>query len=157
MSERFPAWVAIVTIRPALYRRSFADISNELYGTRMTDIQRSRIASVALLAVLAVIFPAVSSLAGPVDFGKEELRRALATRGLSRNAIAIELRPGPAETWSVSPRGVVGGDERGLMYGLLEAADQIRRSGKLSRASGQPATPMRGIRYFIHNQDLEER
>jgi hypothetical protein len=122
----------------------------------MRRTQRWPIASIGLIAALAVLSPATSSLAGPVDFGKEQLRRALASRGQSRGAIAIELRPGRPETWSVSTRGVVGGDERGLMYGLLEAADQIGHSGRLSRASGQPATPLRGIRYFIHNQDLEE-
>jgi hypothetical protein len=42
------------------------------------------------------------------------------------------------------------------MYGLLEAAEQIRAQGRLSPTSGSPQTQMRGIRYFIHNQDLEE-
>lgn len=43
------------------------------------------------------------------------------------------------------------------MYGLLEAADEIRASGTLTPASGRPATPMRGIRVFLHNEDLERQ
>jgi hypothetical protein len=41
------------------------------------------------------------------------------------------------------------------MFGLLEAADQIRATGRISRSSGCPAVPMRGIRYFLHNKELE--
>jgi hypothetical protein len=110
-----------------------------------------------VLTTFAIFFAATTLVAGPVDFGKTELRRALAARHLSLDSVAIELRRGAPETWSVSTRGVVGGDERGLMYGLLEAADQIRRSGRLMPALGRPATPLRGIRCFIHNQELEER
>src|SRR5262249_41834284 len=94
---------------------------------------------------------------GGVTFGRQELDRAMAARGLSRTSIGVALRPGPPETWSISPGTITGGDERGLLYGLLEAADQIRTSGKLTPASGQPATPMRGIRCFLHNEDLERQ
>jgi hypothetical protein len=126
-------------------------------GTCPTRSQGRHISTVGLLATFAIFLAASTSLAGPVDFGKAELRRALAARHRSLDAVSIELRRGAAETWSLSARGVVGGDERGLMYGLLEAAEQIRRSGKLSPGSGRPVTPLRGIRWFIHNQELEER
>jgi hypothetical protein len=63
---------------------------------------------------------------------------------------------GPAESWSIKPGRVTGADPRGLRYGMLEAPDQIRSSGRLRAASGQPATPMRGIRYLLHTHDLEE-
>ena len=42
------------------------------------------------------------------------------------------------------------------MYGLLEAADQIRAGGRVSDTSGCPEVAMRGIRYFLHNPDLEK-
>ncbi|MCW5981841.1 MAG: hypothetical protein KIT09_27395 [Bryobacteraceae bacterium] len=41
------------------------------------------------------------------------------------------------------------------MYGLLAAAEQIRQTGTLVAANGKPAVPIRGIRKFIHNRDLE--
>jgi len=99
---------------------------------------------------------AAALIAGPVEFGKSELNRALAARGLKRDSIATELLAGEPESWSIQPGHVTGTDERGLMYGLLEAAEQIRASGRLTPASGLPATPIRGIRYFLHNKDLEE-
>ena len=126
-------------------------------GAAVTHVSRSAAVATALIAVLLILSTPEPSLAGPVDFGKQELVRALAARGVDRIPVRIEVQAGPAETWSISPAAIVGGDERGLMYGLLEAADQIRRSGELTRASGRPSTPMRGIRCFIHNQDLEER
>jgi hypothetical protein len=42
------------------------------------------------------------------------------------------------------------------MYGLLEAAEQIRAVGYLRPARGEAETPLRGVRYFIQNKDLEE-
>jgi hypothetical protein len=112
--------------------------------------------TVGLLAVFTVC-GGTAAASGPVDFGRTELNRALRERGLSEKAIATQIRPGPAESWSIRPGVVSGADDRGLMYGLLEAADQIRVSGTLTTAAGRPATPMRGIRYFIHNEQLEER
>jgi hypothetical protein len=42
------------------------------------------------------------------------------------------------------------------MYGLLDAAEQIRLTGRIVASSGKPATNMRGIRYFIHNEAMEK-
>ncbi|MFK4446125.1 hypothetical protein ABH944_006207 [Caballeronia udeis] len=42
------------------------------------------------------------------------------------------------------------------MYGLLKAAEQIRRSGRIVPTAGKPATAMRGIRYFLHNEEMEK-
>jgi hypothetical protein len=107
------------------------------------------------MAMLVTAFSAVA-YAGPVEFGRAALSQALRARGRPPDAIAARLRPGPPESWSIGPREVTGADERGLMYGLLEAADQIRATGKLTEASGRPATPMRGIRTFLHNAELEK-
>src|SRR6185503_7732353 len=54
-----------------------------------------------------------------------------------------------------APGKVTGADARGLLYGLLEAAEQVRKSGRITAAKGASKTPMRGIRYFLHNADLE--
>lgn len=96
--------------------------------------------------------------AGPVEFGLEEYRRALEEKGLKAHLYRIrtELNADAPETYRIGPGLVSGGDLRGLMYGLLEAADQIRRLGRLVAAQGRAATPIRGIRWFLHNRDLEE-
>lgn len=98
--------------------------------------------------------------AGPVEFGLSEFNAALASRNL-RVKIKYELSLDPPETYRVETykagnAHITGGDLRGLMYGLLEAAEQIRAKGKLTQARGVPATPMRGIRIFLHNADLEK-
>jgi hypothetical protein len=68
---------------------------------------------------------------------------------------ATQIVAGKPECFQLTPQTVTASDERGLMYGLLEAAAQIRGTGRISNASGCPAIVMRGIRYFLHNQDLE--
>jgi hypothetical protein len=97
-------------------------------------------------------------LAAPVEFGMSSVKRALAERGLPESAVQLQTKmvAGEPECYSVAPNLVSGSDERGLMYGLLEAADQIRTSGYVGHASGCPAVAMRGIRYFLHNHDLEK-
>src|ERR1700730_6121690 len=97
-------------------------------------------------------------LAETVDFGRSEVRLALAARGLAESAFPkqISVAPGKPECYQVTSQAITGSDERGLMYGLLEAASQIRAAGRLSNASGCPAVAMRGIRYFLHNHDLEK-
>jgi hypothetical protein len=109
-----------------------------------------------VLPALAIALTATVVCAGPIDFGKAELNQALSARGLKARSIVVERRAGPPESWSIRPGQVTGADERGLMYGLLEAAAQIRASGRLTPASGQAATAMRGIRSFMHNEDLEK-
>ena len=120
-------------------------------GIRMLYATMSTVVACGLLCIPQVV------TAGPVDFGKAEFDSALKARGMPRPRLNIEVRHGAPETWSIAQGAITGGDERGLMYGLLEAADQIRRTGRLSPGSGHPSTPLRGIRSFIHNEDLEER
>ena len=96
--------------------------------------------------------------AGPIEFGTSELQRALAARGLPPGAVQIRTAPAgaAAECFTIARSVVTGSDARGLMYGLLEAAEQIRRVGRLSDSSGCPATAMRGVRAFLHNEALEK-
>ncbi len=105
------------------------------------------------LAVLFV-FLAPLLLAGPRDFGRAELDRVIQERGWKLR-ISDAIVAGPPETYTITPTGITGGDERGLMYGLLAAAEQLRADGRITAAKGAPSTAMRGIRYFIHNADLE--
>jgi len=107
---------------------------------------------------ISLLAAAWSVWAGPVEFGLEEYRRALQERGLKpdRHLVRTELNAEPPETYRIVPGLITGGDLRGLMYGLLDAAEQIRRRGRVWAAQGRPATPIRGIRWFLHNRELEE-
>lgn len=102
----------------------------------------------ALLAAPAVF-------AGAVEFGQAELEKAAAARGLKLQ-IRTEVTTDPPDSFQIAATRISGGDRRGLMYGLLEAAAQIRATGKLTPARGIPAVQMRGIRYFLHNESLEK-
>jgi len=107
-----------------------------------------------LLAVASV------QAAGPVDFGKAEFDAALAERKLKLR-VDTELSLNPPETFSITlyKTGMIrvtGGDLRGLMYGLIEAAEQIRANGRLKAASGKPATPVRGVRMVLRSYDLTQ-
>lgn len=109
----------------------------------------------ALLLLAALSLPA---LAGPVEFGMAEIERAMAARGLRPGSIRFnaEIGTDEPETFRIAPGRISGGDLRGLMYGLLEAAEQIRETGRLARAKGAPATPIRGVRYVLESQELEK-
>ena len=111
-------------------------------------------------AVALLLAIASARAAGPVDFGKEELDAALAERKLKLH-VDTELSLNPPETFSITlyKTGMVritGGDLRGLMYGLIEASEQIRATGKLKAASGKPATAVRGVRMTLRSYDLTQ-
>lgn len=98
--------------------------------------------------------------AGPVDFGKAELDAALAERKVKLR-VDTELSLDPPETFRITLyktglARVTGGDLRGLMYGLIEAAEQIRATGRLKAASGKPATAVRGVRMALRPSDLNQ-
>jgi len=109
---------------------------------------------VALLATVSM------RAAGPVDFGNAELNAALAERKLKLH-VDTELSLNPPETFSITlyKTGMIrvtGGDLRGLMYGLIEASEQIRATGKLKAVSGKPATAVRGVRMTLRSYDLTQ-
>jgi hypothetical protein len=105
---------------------------------------------IRLLVCLA--FPLTVSAAGPVDFGMAELNLAVAARNFKyKPKIAAEINLEAPETFRIEAYAagggrVSGGDLRGLMYGLLEAADQIRTLGHLKQTHGIPAATPRGIK-----------
>jgi hypothetical protein len=94
--------------------------------------------------------------AGPTDFGRAELDAALAARSLSLR-ITTEMSTEAPECFRIENNRILGGDLRGLMYGMLEAAEQIRNTGHLATTKICPATPIRGIRTFVHSADVEQQ
>ena len=99
------------------------------------------------------------TLSGPVEFGRSELDHAIAERRLSPGKFSIKTQVAvdPAESYRIVPGLITGGDLRGLMYGLLEAADQVRKSGKLQKVEATPGMAVRGARVTIEDfaGDLE--
>jgi hypothetical protein len=98
------------------------------------------------------------AIAGPNDFGQQELRAALMERGITLN-ITTELNLDQPETYHISSvtstsARVSGGDLRGLMYGLMDAADQVRRNGKLATTASEPGLAVRGVRVLPTDGDL---
>ncbi|MGO9094653.1 MAG: hypothetical protein ACLQGV_05470 [Bryobacteraceae bacterium] len=110
--------------------------------------------SKSLLLAIALAAPA---LAGPVEFGMAEVQRAIAARGIKPGMIRFntDISTDAPETFRILPGSISGGDLRGLMYGLLEAADQIRATGWLAMAKGTPAMPIRGVRYVASGLDQQ--
>ena len=95
--------------------------------------------------------------AGPLEFGRAELNAALAARKMEPALLRVvtEMSADPGESYRIDGPRIFGGDLRGLMYGLLEAAEQIRATGKLSPAKAVPACALRGVRVFYQNQPKE--
>ena len=82
----------------------------------------------ALIGNAVLLLITARLLAGPVEFGMRNVKQALADRSLPNSAVQLRTKivAGKPECFSITPNLVSGSDERGLMYGLLEAADQIR-------------------------------
>lgn len=99
---------------------------------------------------LAALLCAVSALAAsPLDFAREELERAIQDRKLNPAAFRVRTELSmalPEEGFQIQAGLVRGGSTRGLMYGLLEAAAQVRSHGRLLPVKGQPHAPLRGVR-----------
>ena len=97
--------------------------------------------------------------AGPVEFAQAELDSAMAARNLKwKNQVDLNLEAPDTfriEPYSIGGAHITGGDLRGLMYGLLEAADQIRATGHFTKTSGNPAASLRGVRIVL-NAELEK-
>ncbi len=102
---------------------------------------------------------ALCAAAGPVDFAVAEYKSALASRNLKWK-IAYEVTPDPPESYRIEPYKVggahiTGGDLRGLMYGLLEAAEEIRATGRIKQVHAAPATLIRGARLFARDANFD--
>lgn len=101
---------------------------------------------------IALLLSAGALRAGPVEFGTAELNAAIDARNFKyKPKIMAELNLEPPETFRIEPYAaggghITGGDLRGLMYGLLEAAQQMRSTGRLKLTHGVPALALRGVR-----------
>src|SRR5262249_27254586 len=108
-----------------------------------------------LCASLFYLIAGIPVFAGPVEFGRAELQKAIRDRNLGDLRIEDAITAGPPPSHVIASNRINRSDPRGLMYGLLAAADQIRTTGKVTPAKGATQNPIRGIRYFLHNADLE--
>ncbi|MFN3326155.1 MAG: hypothetical protein ACK5AZ_21870 [Bryobacteraceae bacterium] len=110
------------------------------------------------LAYVVGLFTSITLYgAGPLDFGMKEVERALDERGINRRQFRFitQITSIPLESYRIAPGIVSGGDLRGLMYGLLEAAEQIRARGYFVQSRGDAAIPIRGVRRYLHRGDLD--
>lgn len=101
---------------------------------------------------ISLALSAAALRAGPVEFGMAELNAAIDARNFKyKPRIMAELNIEAPETFRIEPYAaggghITGGDLRGLMYGLLEAAGQMRSTGHLKLTHGIPALSLRGVR-----------
>ncbi len=108
--------------------------------------------------VLLLLIIAAAAAAGPLEFGRAELNAALAARKMEPALLRVITEmsvDSPSESYRIDGPRIFGGDLRGLMYGLLDAAEQIRASGKLSPAKVLPVCQLRGVRIGYQNQPKE--
>ena len=110
------------------------------------------------LILLSTLAAGGLATAGPVEFAQAELDSAMAGRKLKwKNQVELNLEAPDTfriEPYSIGGAHITGGDLRGLMYGLLEAAEQIRATGHFTKTSGVPAASLRGVRIVL-NAELE--
>ena len=108
--------------------------------------------------LVGVLVCSLTAVAGPGDFAVGELNAAMAERKIKAKNV-IELSLDAPESFRIEPyrmggAHITGGDLRGLMYGVLEAAAQIQATGKFAKTIGSPAASLRGIRLTL-NPELE--
>lgn len=108
---------------------------------------------------LVLLLLATLAQAGPVEFAQSELDAAMAQRKLKwKNQVELSLDAPDTfriEPYTMGGAHITGGDLRGLMYGLLEAAEQIRDSGHFTKTRGIPAASLRGVRIAV-SAELEQ-
>ena len=81
-----------------------------------------------------------------------ELNAAIAARNFKyKPRIVTEINLEAPETFRIEPYAagggrIAGGDLRGLMYGLIEAAEQMRATGRLKQTHGAPSLSPRGVK-----------
>jgi hypothetical protein len=104
---------------------------------------------------LTLLFLTVTCSAGPVEFGLAQYNAALDARNIKQR-IKYDVSLEPAESFRIEPYAaggahISGGDLRGLMYALLEAADQIRATGRMKQTHSVPSIAIRAIRRFARD------
>lgn len=97
-----------------------------------------------------------------VTFALGRLDKALAGAGYSvaksGPRIRLQLGPGAPQGFSIRrvPAGLLirGSDERGLMYGILRLAEEIRSGARLGSISDESRSPFLSVRAFKFNMPL---
>lgn len=97
-----------------------------------------------------------------VQFARRKLEQTLraahysASSSISR--IQLEVKPGKSGSFSIRNSGdeitVNGGDDRGLMYGTLRLAEEVRLGVRLHSIRDETRSPFIGIRAFKYNLPL---
>ena len=103
----------------------------------------------AALFVPTIVAPAAARAEGPVDFGLAELHRVIEERGLNPRSFQVAVEYSlvlPADGFQIQGQIIRGGSRRGVMYGLLEAADQLRERKALVHLKATPRFEMRSAR-----------
>jgi hypothetical protein len=105
------------------------------------------------LFAAAVLAPA----AGPLDFARAELDEAIRERKLNASRFVVRTEYSlvqPDEGFQISSTNLIrAGSVRGLVYGLLEAAQQVRNHGRLPAVTGKANVPLRGVRRTMAEED----
>lgn len=108
-------------------------------------------------ACLLLIAVTGTFAASPVDFALAEVRSAIESRQLGLRVVP-ELSPALAEeAFQITGANVLGGSPRGLMYGLLTAAGQLRASGRLAAVKAEPVAALRGLRRVMTTTDWQQQ
>lgn len=126
-----------------------------LFRTPLPRSLHSVLCNLAIWITFSIL-TSTALIAGPKEFGLAEFQRAVRDMGLPSLALNTQIVPGAAESYEISGNTIRASDSRGLMYGLLEAATQVRKDRRLSDEKQSPKVGMRGIRIFIHNADLDK-
>ncbi len=109
-----------------------------------------------MLWSISITFAGKSS--GPVDYGLDKLKKQLSASSLSDVTIDVkqsESLGDEAFSLQVSNKQitVTGGDDVGVMYGLLDAAEQLRlKEGKLNAVKAKsvaPRFPFRAVKFNL--------
>ena len=116
---------------------------------RRQRTRAGRAIAVAALLSTAFLLPAHSLAAGPVEFGQAELQKVIEERGLNARSFHVAVEYSlvlPADGFQIQGQIIRGGARRGLMYGLLEAADQLRERKTLTAVKATPRFEIRAAR-----------
>jgi hypothetical protein len=107
-----------------------------------------------MLAALAVTLSV--SAQTPIDFGRARLRGAVAAHNASPAIARINVEYSmalPQDAFWIQAGVIRGGSQRGIMYGLLEAAEQLSKRRALWQSKAAPRFEIRGARLRLSGEN----
>ena len=113
--------------------------------------------AVLKVALLAGVIASPLLASGPVDFGLAELKSVIEERGLNPNSFKVSVEYSmalPEEGFQIQGLVIRGGSRRAVMYGLLEAADQLRERKALTAMKATPKFDIRAARLVADAETL---